>query len=55
MCETSWRAVASSGRSRLMRHHPFLIHRTSERAHSRKPAFIHSHTYRVPGRIGAHT
>src|SRR5215208_1501748 len=26
------------------------IHRTSERAHSRKPALIHPHTYKVPGR-----
>ena len=28
--------MVSSGRSRLMRHHPFLIHRVSEKAHSRK-------------------
>src|SRR5215217_3122456 len=26
------------------------IHRTSERAHSRKPALIHPHTYKVPER-----
>jgi hypothetical protein len=26
------------------------IHRTPERAHSRKPALIHPHTYKVPGR-----
>src|SRR5215204_122420 len=26
------------------------IHRAAERAHSRKPRFIHPHTYKVPGR-----
>jgi hypothetical protein len=37
MCEASWRTVASSGRSRLMRHHPFLIHPAAEKRRSRKP------------------
>src|SRR5215211_1279731 len=27
-----------------------FIHRVAEKAHSRKPAFIHPHTYTVPGR-----
>ena len=26
------------------------IHRVSEKAHSRKPALIHPHTYKAPGR-----
>ena len=35
MCEASWRAVASSGRSRLMPHHPLLIHRAAEKGSQR--------------------
>jgi hypothetical protein len=39
MCEASWRAVASSERSRLMCHHLFLIPRIAEKKRSRKPSF----------------
>jgi len=35
MCEASWRAVASSRVSRLMCHHPLLIHRAAEKNPSR--------------------
>jgi hypothetical protein len=50
MCEASWRTVASSGRSRLMRHHPFLIHPAAEKKRSRKPVCEILHEYALcPG------